>query len=196
MPPLAASLASARRLTRRSAVTFIFCFGGLGLRSGPFSARPGSDTGSSLSRVFTVVLHLLVGTAFPVMRLILEGHPVPPGMSEWSTTGVHVGRPPKKCYARSPLIRGVADATVCGTCRDCPHDYIDIKYVRQELMVVSVDGADLLYQNGRVGHALGIARYGFPTALLATIVKSIRTRRRGRTSRADKHGIISEVCHD
>ena len=159
----------------------------------------GPDTGSSMRLVFTVVLNLLIGRAFPVMRCMPEAHPCPPGISPCSATPGN-GRRAKPCWYRSPLIRDLAGVTVCGTCRDCPQDYIDILYVKQELMTVSADGSDHLDHNGRVGHALAIPRDGFQNAFTADSMRKGRTRRRVRAGRkqpkADTRGIISEVCQD
>ena len=141
----------------------------------------GHNTNISLSRVVTMVLAVCVGKTFPVMRLIIPDHPVPPGLSE-----VANGKPSKQCYDRGPLIRCVSDTAVFGTIRDYPDGLISFKLIRQDLIFSEHHGQEGVVslltndQNGRVGDALHKAHQLFQNAFVPRPKQ--RTRRRKKKS--------------
>ena len=146
----------------------------------------GHNTNISLSRVVTVVLAVCVGKTFPVMRLIIQEHPVPLGLSAKSTAGVANGKPSKQCYDRGPLFRCVSDAAVFGTIRDYPDGLISFKLIRQDLIFSERHGQEGVVplftndQTGRVGNALHKAHQLFQNAFVPEPKQ--RTRRRKKKS--------------
>lgn len=143
----------------------------------------GHDTSQCLSRVVRVLLHMLVGSAIPlIMQLMQKDHPVP-----LRATRYHPGG----------LIREVLDTFTYATCRDFPSGSIDFKVLKADILLEQRPGgstisgsrqifswSDVNDQNGRVGNSCSKCLNKFPDAFLFNTGR-VKSRRRNRPAKSD-----------
>ena len=126
----------------------------------------GDDTNQCLSRVVKVVLHVLVGSAIPLMQLIQKEHPVPLRATR---------------YDKSMLIRHVLDTATYGTCRDYPAEGIEFNLLKADLLLEERRGSrgtanDVNDHIGRVGKSCVKCLDKFPDAFPSRTVR-VKSRR-------------------
>ena len=138
----------------------------------------GCDSNRILSRVVTVVLSVVVGSAFPLMQLMQRLHPVPP------STGAHTGQQPTtKRYDNGVLIRNVLDTATLGTCRDHPVGRIDFVELKGSLFLSVPSGSHNQVhlaandQNGRMGNSCKRCHGSFPSAFVCVPERRTKPRR-------------------